>query len=342
MARVLVTGGSGFVGSHCLLALLAAGHEVRTTVRHPERERAVRAMLQAAGAAPAGQLAFVTADLERDDGWAAAMAGCDYVLHVASPFPSHVPADENELLVPAREGTRRVLKAARDAGVSRVVLTSSFAAVGYGHPPRATPFDETDWTNPEAEEAGPYVKSKTLAERAAWDFIEREGAGLELAVVNPVGIFGPVLGPDFSTSILLIQRFMKGAVPGCPPLWFGVVDVRDVADLHLRAMVSPHASGERFLCVAGDFMSLVEIAQALKLRLGPLAKRVPTRRVPGWLLRVVALWDPTVRQVLPELGKQRNATSAKAGRLLGWQPRPREEALVSTARSLLDLGLLDA
>jgi len=338
MSTVLVTGGSGFVGSWCILALLAEGHTVRTTVRSLAREADVRAMLKAGGAEPGDRLTFFAADLETDAGWAEAVAGCDYVLHVASPFPANVPEDENELIVPAREGALRVLRAARDAGVKRVVLTSSFAAIGYGHRPQQEPFDETDWTDPAGDDVPPYVKSKTLAERAAWDFIEREGGGLELSVVNPVGIFGPVLGPDYSTSILLVQRFINGAVPGCPLLWFGVVDVRDVADLHLRAMTSPAAKGERFLCVSGDFMSMVEIAKALKEGLGDAASRVPTRRVPAWLLRLVSLWDPAVKQILPELGKYRNGTSAKARRLLGWEPRSREEALVATAESLMSLG----
>jgi len=341
MSTVLVTGGSGFVGSHCILALLDEGHEVRTTVRDLKREPDVRAMLKVGGAEPGERLSFFAADLEREEGWAEAVSGCDYVLHVASPFPPEVPDDEDELIVPAREGALRVLRAARDAGVKRVVLTSSFAAVGYGHPPRSTPFDETSWTDPEGDDVRPYVKSKTLAERAAWDFVEREGGGLELSVVNPVAIFGPVLGPDVSTSILLVQRLMNGAVPGCPKLYFGIIDVRDVASLHLAAMTHPAARGERFLCVSGDFMSMVEIATTLKDRLGEAAKRVPTRRIPSWVLRLVALRDPAVKQILPELGKQKNGTSAKAQRLLGWKPRSREDALVATAESLMRLGLLN-
>jgi dihydroflavonol-4-reductase len=187
----------------------------------------------------------------------------------------------------------------------------------------------------------PYAKSKTLAERAAWDFIAREGGALELSVVNPVGVFGPVLGPDYSTSILLIQRLMDGAMPGCPRLTFGVVDVRDVADLHLRAMTNPAARGERFLAVSGDFMSILDIAKVLKARMGEAARRVPTRQIPDWLVRLAALRDPAVKQILPELGKVKNATSAKARALLGWSPRPREDAVVATAESLVRLGLLN-
>src|SRR5262250_2880216 len=261
MSRVLVTGGSGFIASHCILQLLAAGHQVRTTVRNLGRESDVRAMLKRGGREALDQLSFVAADLEHDAGWAGATAGCEYVLHVASPFPPNVPKHEDELIVPAREGTLRVLRASRDAGVKRVVFTSSFAAIGYGRPEREKPYDETDWTDPNSEGVMPYQKSKTLAERAAWDFITKEGGGLELSVVNPVGVFGPVLGPDYSTSILLVQRLMDGAMPGCPQLYLGVVDVRDVADLHIRAMTDPDARGERFLAVAGDFMSILDIAR---------------------------------------------------------------------------------
>jgi len=340
MSTVLVTGGSGFVATHCMLQLLAAGHQVRTTVRRLSREADVRAMLETGGAEPGNRLSFVEADLERDAGWSDAVRDCEYVLHVASPFPQGVPKDADELVVPARDGALRVLRAARDAGVRRVVLTSSFAAIGYGQPPQEAPFDERNWTNPDAPDVQPYVKSKTIAERAAWDFIAAEGGPLELSVVNPVGIFGPALGPDYSTSILIVHRLMSGAIPGCPKLTFGAVDVRDVADLHLRAMTHPAAKGERFLAVAGDFLSMLEMAHVLRQRLGDAAARVPRRELPNWAVRLAALWDPAVKQILPELGKPKNATGAKARRVLGWSPRSREEALVATAKSLLSLGLL--
>jgi len=220
------------------------------------------------------------------------------------------------------------------------VLTSSFAAIGYGQPEQSKPFDETNWTDVHGGGVMPYTKSKTLAERAAWDLIAKEGGGLELAVVNPVGVFGPVLGADYATSILVVQKLMDGAMPGCPRLWFGGVDVRDVADLHLRAMTHPAAKGERFLAVAGEFVSILEIAEMLKSRMGATAKRVPTRELPDWLVRLAALIDPAVKQILPELGKRKNATSAKAQRVLGWKPRSVEDAVVATAESLAQLGLL--
>jgi len=339
MSMVLVTGGSGFIGGHCILQCLAAGHRVRTTVRNLSRDPVGGALLTRAGAAGDARLSFVAADLGRDAGWPEAVAGCDFVLHVASPFPLAVPKHEDELIVPARDGALRVLRAARAAGVRRVVLTSSFAAIGYGHKPQAAPFDETSWTDPDGDGVSAYAKSKTIAERAAWDDVAREG-GPELSVVNPVGVFGPVLGPDTSTSVAYIQRMMDGAFPGLPKISIGVVDDRDVADLHLRAMTDPRARGERFLAVAGDFMSLHAIAMTLKSRVGAAARRVPTRELPDWLLRIVALADPSVRQIVPELGKSKNATSAKAKSVLGWGPRPPEDALVATARSLVDLGLL--
>jgi nucleoside-diphosphate-sugar epimerase len=340
MPSVLVTGGSGFIGSHCISQLLAAGHRVRTTVRHPGREPEVRAMLREAGADPGERLCFCAAALESDAGWPEAVAGCEYVLHVASPFPGGTPKDENELIRPAREGALRVLRAARDAGVKRVVLTSSFAAIGYGHPEQAAPFDEMSWTDPNGSGLTAYVKSKTLAERAAWDFMGREGHGMEMSAVNPVGVLGPVLGPDYSTSILLVQRLMDGAMPGFPRLCFGLVDVRDVADLHLRAMTDPAAKGERFLAVSGNFLWMAEMAQVLKARLDERARRVPARQLPDWLVRLVALKDPAAKQILPELGKKKNATSEKARRVLGWQPRSAEDAIAATAESLLRLGLL--
>jgi nucleoside-diphosphate-sugar epimerase len=320
--------------------LLAAGHQVRVTVRSAKRESGVRSMLKEGGSAPGEALAFVVADLENDAGWSQAVAGCDYVLHVASPFPPHVPKNEQELIVPAREGALRVLRAARDAGVTRVVLTSSFAAVGYGQKEQKAPFNETNWTDPNGNDVLPYIKSKTLAERAAWDFIAKEGGELELSVVNPVAVFGPVLGPDYSTSILLVQRMMDGAIPGCPKLYFGAVDVRDVADLHIRAMTHPAAKGERFLAVAADFVSMIDVARILRNRMGAAARRVPTRQIPNWMVRLAALRDPAVKQILPDLGKIKNATNEKARRMLGWTPRSNEESIIATAESLVRLGLL--
>ena len=283
-------------------------------------------------------MSFAAADLERDAGWPEAVAGCDFVLHVASPFPSVEPKNEDDLIRPARDGAIRVLKAARAGGVKRVVLTSSVVAVCYGHPKSRT-YDESDWTDIASPDVTPYPKSKTIAERAAWDFVAKEG-GLELATVCPSLVVGPALGPDASTSIELVRRLLDGALPALPKIFFGVVDVRDVADLHLRAMTDPGAKGERFIANAGDFISLREIALTLKARLGTAARRVPTRELPDWVVRLFALVDPSVRQVVPELGKHKNATSEKARSRLGWAPRSREDAVVATAESLIKLGLV--
>lgn len=339
MSTVLVTGGTGFLASHAILQLLAAEHTVRTTVRDASRLEALHSMLRAGGATHVEEVRGHVADLTRAEDWPAAVAGCDHVLHIASPVPAGVPKHEDELIVPAREGTLNVLRAARDAGVRRVVLTSSFAAIGYGHPTRTEPFDESSWTQL-GDDVSAYAKSKTVAERAAWDFIEREGGTLELAVVNPVGVFGPVLGADYSSSIQLIRTLMTGGVPACPRLWFGAVDVRDVADLHLRAMTHATAAGERFLATAGDFLRMVEVARTLRRELGKAARRAPTLELPDFAVRLAARFNPMARSIVPELGKFKNGSNAKARSLLGWSPRPREEAIVAAGQSLLEHGLL--
>ncbi|HEY0182720.1 MAG TPA: aldehyde reductase [Rhodopila sp.] len=335
---VLVTGGTGFIAQHCILALLTAGYRVRTTVRSLSREAEVRAHLKVGGAEPGDRLSFVAADLTADDGWAKAAADCAYVLHGASPTPSGDQVSEDDWIKPAVEGNLRVLRAARDAGVSRVVLTSAFGAICAGHKSMTRPFNETDWSDLTGS-VWPYQKSKTLAERAAWDFIAREGRGLALSAVNPTAVLGPVLGADYSHSIRLIKNLMDGQ-PGCPKINSGFVDVRNVADLHLRAMTHPAAKGERFLAIAGESMWMIEVARVLRQRMGAAAAKVPTRVLPNWLIRLGALKDPVMRGAVPLLGINMNATSEKAIRLLDWTPRPREEAIVATAESLVRLGLL--
>lgn len=341
LAKVLVTGGSGFIAVHILLRLLAEGHAVRATLRDPARAGEVRAMLAAGGAAPGATVDFHTADLLDDDGWTPAAAGCDYVLHVASPLPAGMAAaKEGELIRTAREGTLRVLRAARAGGARRVVVTSSFAAVGYGYAPRAGRYDEGDWTDPAGADVDAYTRSKTLAEQAAWEFVAREGGGMELTSVNPVVVLGPALGPDMSASLDLIRALLDGAVPATPRIFLGLVDVRDVADLHLRAMTAPAAAGERFLATAGDAVSLHWMAQTLRARLGPAARRVPRFELPDLAVRLAALALPMARLAAPRLGVRRDACADKAMHRLGWAPRSAEAAVLATAESLIRLGLV--
>ena len=331
---VLVTGGSGFIGAHCIKRLHEDGHRVRTTVRSLSREQEVRDTVGD------GPLEVVAADLTADDGWAEAVAGCEYVLHVASPFPLAQPKHEDDLIVPARDGALRVLRAARDAGAKRVVLTSSFAAIGYGHGDADEVYDETSWTDVDGGGVSAYAKSKTVAERAAWDFVEQEGGSLELAVVNPVAVLGPLLSPDASTSIELVKRLVDGSMPGTPKVAYGLVDVRDVADLHVRAMTAPEAAGERFLALGEDFRWISEMGEWLREAFPDRAKKIPKRQLPSPLVRLASVFDGSLRQLTPELGVRKRATNEKARSRLGWAPRGDREAVVATAESLLALGLV--
>lgn len=334
---MLVTGGTGFLGGWCCVELLRRGYSVRTTVRDLRRDKDVRATLAAAGV-DGEPLSVVAADLNSDDGWAGAVSGCDYVLHVASPFPPAQPKDPDELIVPARDGALRVLRASLDAGVRRVVLTSSVAAVRHGRPASAdAPFSEADWTDPQDLRRTPYVRSKTIAERAAWDHVQAAGAEERLTTVNPGAIIGPVLSDDRSYSLQAIERLLNG-MPAVPRLGFTFVDVRDVADLHIRAMTDASAGGERFLAV-DRFLWLKDVAKILRERLGPGAAKVPTRAAPDLLIRAMALFDPSVRSVVGDLGKSASYTAETAKTRLGWAPRPIEDSIAETAQSLLERGL---
>jgi dihydroflavonol-4-reductase len=336
---VLVTGGTGFIAQYCILALLQRGYRVRTTVRSLEREMEVRQNLRFGGADPRDELTFAVADLSDDRGWAEAAAGCAYVMHGASPTPSGNQVREDEWIRPAVDGNLRVLRAAREVGVRRVVLTSAFGAIGVGHARSyRRPFDETDWSDLTGDVA-PYQKSKTLSERAAWEFVAREGRGLELSAINPVTVLGPALGPDYSHSIRLIKTMMDGQ-PGCPKINTAVVDVRDLADLHVLAMTEAAANGERFLATAGDSLWMVDIAKVLRRRLGVAAGDVSIRVLPNWAVRLAARNNPAMRGMLPMLGANMSVTGEKARRLLGWTPRSSEDAILATAESLIRLGLV--
>ncbi len=322
MSQALVTGGNGYLGTHLIAALLRAGSPVRTTVRSAASEESLRAAVRRGSADDAG-LEVVVADLTADDGWKAAVTGCEQVYHVASPLPYAQPKDPDELIVPAREGVLRVLRAARDADARRVVLTSSFAAIGYTPKPSAE-FTEDDWTDPDTPGLAPYPRSKAIAERAAWDLMEHDGGGTELVVVNPTFILGPTLTTELRSSMHLVKAMLDGTMSVAPRARFGLADVRDVADLHVRAMAAPAAAGKRFLAVAdGPTISYLEIAQTLRRRLGPLAANVPTEEAPG---------DDLPRPVIH---------NDRARNELGWHPRPVETTIVDTAESLRDLGLLN-
>jgi nucleoside-diphosphate-sugar epimerase len=331
---VLVTGGTGFLGGWCIAQLLERGYVVRTTVRDLKREQAVRETVSAAGVDPGSRLHVLAADLTSDVGWADAVAGCRYVLHVASPFPPEQPKDPQELIVPARDGALRVVRAALDARVERVVLTSSVAAVrGSRASSAASPYTEADWTDGNDVSRTPYVRSKTLAERAAWDFVQ-EAAGIErLVTINPGAIIGPALNQDHSYSLQAIKRLLSG-MPAAPRIGFTFVDVRDVADLHIRAMTDPAAAGERFIAT-DRWLWITDVAAILRERLADAASKVPTRVAPDLLVRLMARFDGSVRSIVGDLGKQSWISSDKARTMLGWTTRPVESSIEDTARSLL-------
>ena len=321
-----------------MIGLLQQGYDVRATVRDLAREGAVRAQLAKAVDAR-DRLNFYAANLTSDAGWDAATSGCDYVLHVAAPLGVPEPKNADELIIPARDGARRAVNAAIRAGVKRVVMTSSVAATS--GPPKGPDSvkDEATWTDITDAAVSAYARSKTIAERAAWDLIAASGGGTTLATVNPAMVLGPVLGRDFSDSIQIVQRLMTGKVPGIPRLGFNVVDVRDVADLHIRAMTAPEAAGQRFIA-AGDWAWMADMAALLRARLGADAAKVPTRRIPDFVLRLASLFDKDLRFVTPMLGRKHDHTSAKAQRMLGWRPRPTDETVLDTARSLVKEGLV--
>ncbi len=332
---MLVTGGSGFLGGWCVVELLQRGYRVRTTVRDLSREPQVRTTI-GSQARIDGNLSVLAADLHSDEGWDQAVQGCDYVLHVASPFPPAQPKDPDELIVPARDGTLRVLEAALGADVQRIVVTSSVAAIGGGAKASSEPLTERDWTDLAHPGLTPYVRSKTIAERAAWELVGGRGETERLAVVNPGAILGPLLSEDRSFSLEMIERLLKG-MPGLPRIGFSVVDVRDVADLHIRAMLAPEAGGERFVAVA-QFRWMADVAAVLRERLGEAAAKVPKRGVPDLLVRGIGLFDPAVRSIIGQLGRESIYSSEKAQSVLGWSPRSVEETVVDCAQSMIAIG----
>jgi len=332
---VFVSGGSGYIAGFLIRQLIAEGWMVHTTIRNLAREAEVRASLGVDNS----RLKFFAADLMSDDGWAEAMAGCSHVAHVASPLPADKPSHEDELIVPAREGALRALRAAKAAGIRRFVMTSSMAAIAYGHGEGKSVFTEADWTDPTSPDAYPYVRSKTIAERAARDWVAAEGGDMEFVTVNPSLVLGPLQSGDFSTSLEAIKKLLEGSMPGMPNLGFGIVDVRDVADMHVRCLTAPNLAGERFIC-SGPFLMLDEVAAILRAGLGPQARKVPRLKLPNWLVRIAARFDPVIGQVIGELGKRRESPANHAREVLGWVPRPAEESVLDTARDMIRLGIV--
>jgi len=333
---VLVTGGTGFIAGWTIVELLKRGYSVRTTVRNPNKESWVRGQISTE-VDPGDRLSFAVADLTSDDGWDAAVEGCDYVLHVAAPVGVDAPRDPDDLIIPTRDGALLVLRAACRAKVQRVVMTSAIEAC---RPPLKSPdgvSDEHLWTDTKDPRIGPYRLAKTLAERAAWDFMKSQSGPTTLTTILPAAVLGPVFSAEYGHAVQIAKRMLGGKVPGLPRLGFCVVDVRDVADLHIRAMTAPEAPGQRFIA-ASDWMWIVDVANTLRSALGARASKVPTRRVPGFLLRIVAVSDRPMRFLVPLLGRKHVFSSTKAEKMLGWKPRSAATTIVDSALSAIAVG----
>lgn len=334
---VLVTGGSGFIAVHIILKLLKQGYRVRTTLRTISRQDEVKSMLAQGGVTDFENLEFIKADLTSDRNWMGAATGATYVIHVASPTPATRPDDGDEMVKMAVDGTLRVMKAAKAAGVKRVVLTSASGAIISGHKSHPEIFTEEDWTDLSGD-IDAYQRSKTMAEHAAWEFAKKEN--MELSAVNPAAVMGPVLGQDFSHSNQVVHLMLTGKMPFLLKAGFDCVDVRDVADLHLLAMIRSEAVGERFLATTGENLTYKEEAKILKRCLGSTAKKVPTKEIPNFIVRFLALFIKDLRMPAKFLGQNTACSNAKAKKLLGWQPRSAEEAIIATAKSMVELGLI--
>ncbi|KRK65327.1 nucleoside-diphosphate-sugar epimerase [Companilactobacillus tucceti DSM 20183] len=337
---VVVTGGSGFIASRIIIQLLEQGYSVRTTIRSSKKIELVKKLLTRGGIKDFSNLSFEMADLTSDNNWEKVMNDATYVIHPASPTPTLHFKNEDEMIKPAVNGVLRVLKASRDNGIKRVVLTSAYGAIFAGHKNRNTPYTEKDWSNLNAKNIHPYQKSKTLSERAAWDFIKNQGHGLELSTVNPVGVMGPVLASDYSHSNIQIQQLLEGKIKAVPNINSGYVDVRDVANLHLLAMTSPKANGERFLATTGETLSMLDVANILRETFPKYADKLPTKVMPNILVKTAALIDPKLRMVASLLGVYAETSKEKAVTMLDWHPRSAKEAIIATAQSMIDLGII--
>ncbi|MDF2544066.1 MAG: nucleoside-diphosphate-sugar epimerase [Herbinix sp.] len=335
---VLVTGGSGFIAVHIILKLLKQGYRVRTTLRTISRQDEVKSMLALGGVTDFVNLEFIQTDLTSDRNWMEAVTGATYVIHVASPTPATRPDDGDEMVKMAVDGTLRVMKAAKAAGVKRVVLTSASGSVLAGHKHHPELFTEEDWTNLSGN-IDAYQRSKTIAEQKAWEFAKKEN--MELSTVNPVAVMGPVLGKDFSHSNQIVKAMLTGKMPYLLKIGFDYIDVRDVADLHLLAMIRSEAAGERFLATTGENLTYKEEAKILQRCLGSTAKKVSTKEIPNFLVKILALFKKDLRMPATFLGQNTACSNAKAKKILGWQPRSAEEAIIATAKSMVELGLID-
>lgn len=340
MKKVLLTGITGFLGSHTAIQLLNKGYQVIGTMRDLKRAESIKKVI-AQHTDKTENLSFVQASLEQQDVWNDLMKGIDYVQHIASPFPQKLPKNENDLILPAKNGTMNVLWAASANGVKRVVLTSSSGAILYGKEKdkRSGTYTEKDWTNVEnKKDSTPYFRSKTIAEQSAWDFIKQDKSGLELVTICPGAILGPVLEQDFGTSANIVIKTMDGSSPAIPQIGFDMIDVRSVAEMHVLAMEAPEAKGERFIC-SGGFMTFKEVAQTLR-EAYPKNKKIPTRSLPDFMTRFIAMIEPTLKPILIDLGVERRLDNSKAKKILQWQPIPNKKAVLTCAESLIKLGVL--
>ena len=335
---VLVTGGTGYIAGELIRQLLARDWTVHTTVRNKAKSEAI--LRKRLGDPGEDRVRVFQAELMDDAGWAEAVAGCSHVAHVASPIAASTPKDENEMIVPAREGTLRALRFAKEAGVTRFVQTSSMAAVAYGRSEKDYTVSEADWTDITHPDVYPYVKSKTIAERAARDWVAEEGGDMEFVSVNPSMVLGPVDDPDFSPSVEAVRQLLAGDVPMAPDLGFAIVDTRDTAALHVKCLEEPGLDGERFLA-AGGFYKFIEVAQMLKKGLPPEhTKKVPTKVMPNFLVHVLSLFNAGIRSIKSELGKSRHCDVSHAKERLGWETRPAEESVLDCAKSLIEHGVV--
>lgn len=339
--NVLVTGGTGFVGAQIILQLLQKGYNVKTTLRSIGSKSKVINTLKSNGITSFDNLEFVEADLSKDDHWDEAMKGCNYVLSVASPVFMTIPKDENEAIRPAVEGIVRILKAARNADVKRVVMTSNFGAVGFSNKNPNTATTEANWTNPNEKGLSVYEKSKLLAEHAAWDFIKKEGASLEFATINPVAIWGPALSAHISGSFGILEHLLDGSMKVLPNIPLNIVDVRDVADLHIRAMTSPDANGQRFIASADGQISMPKIAALIKNKKPDVAKEISTKKIPNGFVYLASLFNKQAKEAALLLRMSRNVSNAKAKEILGWRPiANNEEVILASIDSMIKFGII--